>query len=141
MRLLLVASLLGGCIATRAPRLEERPRWHLQGDGLLETECVAGRAFIRKSGKQGFGVALQLKSRGDCRVSIDTVKLVFPRNTIELPTIAPIELRGRSMIYAWLPVPFDNNAAWNAERNDATLDLGVTAGGRAVAWRIAVQQR
>jgi hypothetical protein len=134
------AVLLAGCIATRAPRLEERPRWRIttaQGVSTYDGDCFIGSAFIRKSGKQGFGVTLQLKSRMDCTVAITTAKLRFPHRAITLPAIAPITLPGRSLVYAWLPVRFDGNAAWNADRNTATLELAIAG----KTWQIPVEQR
>jgi hypothetical protein len=141
VRWVCVILVLSGCIVTQPLKLEKRPRWYALGPAAVEADCLLGRAFVRKSGKQGIGLALQLRSRRDCAVSIDTVRMVFPTREIMVPSIAPLALRGRSQIYAWLPVPFDNNAAWNAERNQAVLELALTVEGRAVAWKIPMEQR
>jgi hypothetical protein len=140
----LAAALLAaaGCVVTRAPYQDERPRWRIEGGDRFEAGCAIGRAFLRKSGKTGFGVALQWKSRGDCRVAIEAVRLSLARGpAIAVPAISPIELPGRSLVYAWLPVPFDNNAAWNDGLDDGTLELAVAvAGAPAVPWQIPVHQ-
>lgn len=143
MRVIAFLVLLAGCIATRPPKLDERPRWRVAGDAPLDAGCVLGRAFVRKSGKQGFGVALQLRSREDCAVIIDYLELVFPHRTLALDVVDRREhvLPGRSQRYAWLPVAFDNNAMWNAGHDTATLVLALRVAGQRVAWRIPVVQR
>ena len=183
--------------------MKERPRWRL-ADAIFETGCVRAQALVRKSGKQGFALAIQLRSRrgssaadrspgsspgdgadgtrpwspgdgprgtddrgssaasagGACSFSIAASRLIFahgptviPGGTLSVPQPAAstsvaarpqavIALPGRSQLYAWLPVEFDNNAAWNAGRVDATLELDVSvAGAAASTWRIAMSQR
>lgn len=165
LRLLVVASAcaaLAGCVITRPPRDSERPRWRIADDVRFDSGCAIGRAFIRKSGKTGFGVTLQWKSRGDCKVALDAVTLKFDRPSaalrvaarpgeagafdqggkVAVPVIPPVDLPGRSLVYAWLPVPFDNNDAWNDGLDHATLELAVVvAGAPATPWRIPVVQR
>jgi hypothetical protein len=141
VRWLCVMFVLGGCIVTKPLAHEKRPRWYTLGPAALDADCLIARAFVRKSGKQGVGLALQLRSRRDCSVSIDTVRIAFAKREIIVPSIAPLALRGRSQLYAWLPVPFDNNAAWNAERNQATLELALTVDGKPVGWKIPMEQR
>lgn len=133
--------LLVGCIVTRPPKTEDRPRWYITSDAGLDRDCVSARAMIRKSGKQGVGVSLQLRSRTDCTVSIDSVKLELAKSTTAVPAIAPLSLRGRSLVYAWLPVPFDNNAAWNDEHNNAAIHLELKIAGKPVTWTISMEQR
>lgn len=132
-----------GCIVTRPPLAHERPRWRITGGDQLDAGCALGRAFLRKSGKAGFGLALQWRSRGDCRVVIASARLQLAGGpALALPAIAPIELPGRSQIYTWLPVPFDNDEAWNRGLDDATLELAVAiAGEPPTPWRIAVHQQ
>jgi len=139
----LACAALAGCVITRPPRESERPRWRIAGEDRFDAGCASGRAFIRKSGKTGFGVSLQWKSRGDCRVALDGVHLRFAHGAkIVVPAIPPLELRGRSIVYAWLPVPFDNNEAWNEGLDRATLELAVAiAGAPATPWQIPVLQQ
>jgi hypothetical protein len=131
---------------TRAPQMSERPRWRLvAAEARYEGGCALARAFVRKSGKQGFGVALQLRSRGDCSFAIRGARLQFAGGpTLEIPSgvVAPVTLPGRSLLYAWLPIGFDNDAAWNADRDDATLELAVEIAGQPTTpWRLQVHQQ
>lgn len=138
-----VCAVLAGCVVTRPPRDNERPRWRIADDIHFDAGCASGRAFIRKSGKTGFGVTLQWKSRGDCTIALDAVHLRFDHGgKVAVPAIAPLTLPGRSMVYAWLPVAFDNNEAWNDGLDRATLELSVAvAGAPATPWRIPVVQQ
>jgi hypothetical protein len=145
-----------GCLVTRAPKLEERPRWRHIGKQEIDTPCASGRAFVRKSGKQGVGLTLMWKSRMDCVVEIETVHVAFDAGErLRAPNVAEIiELPGRSLRYTWLAVGFDNNRAWNDEHNTATVDivLTTTPGGanrrpphngpdERTTWRISMEQR
>jgi hypothetical protein len=144
-----------GCVVTRPPFTHERPLWRITSGDSFEAGCAIGRAFIRKSGKAGFGVALQWRSRGDCRVAIEAVRLrlahreltAAPPGTgaaakLAVVPLAAVELPGRSLVYAWLPVQFDNDAAWNDGRDHGLLELDVAvAGAPATPWRIPVHQR
>ena len=141
VRVLISIALSSGCIVTQPPKLDQRPRWHLPQGANLDADCLLGNAFVRKSGKQGIGLALRLRSRTDCAVSIDAVRVAFANSSVSAPPIAPMQLRGRSQIYAWLPVPFDNNAAWNRERNRATLELALRINGKPVTWALPMEQR
>jgi hypothetical protein len=133
MRVLALVTV-AGCAFTRAPDLDERPRWKLDHDATFASDCVDARAFVRKSGKQGFGVAIKLVSHHDCHVRISGTWHLAGAST----AIAPIELdmRGRSLRYGWLPVAFDNNAAWNDGDVDGQLVLAVETGVPAPAWTI-----
>jgi hypothetical protein len=133
--------LVTGCVVIRAPELAERPRWHITGHDQLDTECVSARALVRKSGKQGIGVAVQLRSRMDCTFTPTSVALVLHGETIALPTPPPIMLHGRSQLYAWLQLGFDNNAAWNRGDNDGVLALAYTAGTQTGTWSIEMHQQ
>jgi hypothetical protein len=137
-RLLLV--LTTACVVVKPA--DQRPRWRTTGAAELDAGCALARAFVRKTGKDGFGVALQLRSRGDCTVVIDRADLVFAggERVSTRPGVPRQVLTGRSQIYVWLPVAFDNNAAWNAERNTAVLELAVSANAAPVTWRIPVEQ-
>ena len=139
----LLALLATGCVVTRTPELAERPHWKLVDAATYEGSCLAARAFVRKSGKQGLGLALQLRSTRDCSFAVIATRVVFAGGpTVAAEPLAMVALPGRSLIYAWLPVRFDNDAAWNHDRDDATLELDVAiAGELAPTWRIAVHQQ
>ena len=118
------------------------PRWRLTGVADLDAGCVLARAFVRKSGKDGFGLAVQLRSRGDCTVTIGRADLVFAdgARVAANPGQPRHVLAGRSLIYIWLPIAFDNNAAWNAERNAAVLEIAVGADAAQTTWKLPVEQ-
>jgi hypothetical protein len=137
-----ITALLAGCIVTRPPRIDERPRWRLVTPASYVATCALADAWIRKTGKQGIGIALRLRSRGDCTFAIASAHLLVDGKPTGAGSLAPITLPGRSQLYAWLPVRFDNNALWNDDRDDATLELDVVVAGlRAPTWRIPVHQQ
>ncbi len=88
-------------------------------------------------------MSIELRSRSDCRVQITGGTLVFAGRGAPVPiaTLPPIELRGRSVIHQWLPVRFDNDAAWDAERVTARLELTIATTEKTQTWAIPVEQR
>ena len=139
MRLVLV--LLAGCVVTRGPSIDERPRWRLADDGKLDAGCLSARAMVRKSGKQGIGIAVQLRSHGDCAVRFTGARLELAGASLPIATPPSLDLAGRSQLYAWWPVAFDNNAAWNDGRATAALVVDYAVPGATGSWRIAMEQR
>jgi hypothetical protein len=140
--LLLAVALVSGCVVTRPPHVEERPRWRLIAPASYAASCIDGAAWIRKSGKTGIGLSLRLRSRGDCSFAIRGSRLVVGGHAIPTGSLAEIRLPGRSQLYAWLPVRFDNDALWNDDRNDATIELDVVVAGQpASTWSIPVHQQ
>jgi hypothetical protein len=134
--------VFAGCVVTQPPTMAQRPQWRLDGDALLATPCMNARAFVRKSGKQGIGMTLELKSFADCKVSVGVTSITWPDGRgVTQPGLAPIELRGHSLYYAWLPIFFDNDAAWNHDRNRARVEITVTVADRSETWTIPVLQR
>lgn len=139
---LLATWILGGCIVMRPPRVDERPVWRISGSDSLDADCASARALVRKSGKQGIGMSVQLKSRADCAIKFTAAHLAFTDGT-KLAVTPPTaqQLPGRSLIYVWWPVAFDNNAAWNAGRRSGVLTLDYAIGSATGAWQVAMEQR
>lgn len=138
----LVVVMLAGCVVTRPPRVEERPRWHLAAPAAYRAGCLEADAWIRKSGKTGLGMTLRLRSTGDCSVAVTDARIVFGKRAIHSTGLAKVELPGRSQLYAWLPVKFDNDEMWNTDRNDAVVELDVVIAGQPAApWTIRVHQQ
>lgn len=132
--------LCAGCVVIEPTRV--RPRWHTTDGAELESGCAIAHAFVRKTGKTGFGLAVQLKSRGDCSVELGRAELVFSdgARSVANPGLARQELHGRSLVYAWLPIALDNNEAWNEGRNAAVLEIAVAIGDARSTWRIPLVQ-
>jgi hypothetical protein len=129
--------VVAGCVFTRVPETRERPRWQPTSDARFTSACVDAHAFVRKSGKQGLGLAIQLASHHDCHVRISGTWHLGGAATRVGPV--DVDLHGRSLRYAWLPVAFDGNAAWNAGQVDGQLVLVVDSGeAQAPLWTIAL---
>jgi hypothetical protein len=135
--------LLGGCVVVRPPFDIERPQWHLtKTDESVETDCVSARALVRKSGKQGIGLTIALRSRRDCDFTPTQITLAFrDGGSHTFATPPPTTLRGRSLLYAWYPLAFDNNAAWNDDHDVAALTIAYTVEGKTHTWQLAMEQR
>jgi hypothetical protein len=118
------------------------PRWTLSGGRDLRAGCAIADAFVRKSGKEGIGVTLELRSTHDCDVRITDVALVFPdgaRARGDAPP--PSKMIGRSLAYLWIPIRFDGDRVWNDELLHADLVLALDAGDAHGAWKIAATER
>lgn len=138
----LVLALLGGCVVTRPPNLAERPRWSLRAPAHHAEGCALADAFIRKSGKTGIGLSVRVRSTTDCTFTITASRIVFGKRAFPAGAVGPIALPGRSQVYAWIPIRFDNDAIWNDDRNDATIELDVAvAATPTTTWTIPVHQR
>ncbi|MBK9036650.1 MAG: hypothetical protein IPL61_36275 [Myxococcales bacterium] len=113
------------------------PRWSLDSGTHLDHGCLDADAFVRTSGKTGVGVTVALRSHATCAVTIARAELVVDdlRVAAELPPVQT--LPGRSLIYAWLPFPFDNNGAWNDGKRRGQFELEVIVGdGARATWII-----
>lgn len=139
MRLVILA-LLGGCVVTQPP--STRPRWYLADNAHFAAGCAQADAFIRKSGKTGIGLALRMRSTSDCTFTVTGSRIVFGKRAFAGGAVGPIALPGRSQLYAWLPIKFDNNAMWNDDRNEARIELDVAvAAAPTTTWSFLVNQR
>jgi hypothetical protein len=139
----LLAAGLAGCVVVRPPYPAERPRWQLV-DSVKQSEvaCVIAQPIMRRSGKEGVGVQLMLKSRGDCSVRFTSARLAFASgNTIAVDVPPAQNLPGHSLLYAWWPIRFDNNAAWNRGENLAELHLAYDIAGKQGEWTFPMVQR
>jgi hypothetical protein len=136
----LAAGALAGCPPSRYVR--DYPRWIADGGRDLRVGCAIADAFVRTSGKEGVGVTVEVRSLGDCDARITSAAMVFPggsRVAAELPDQPA--LRGRSLVYRWIALPFDGDRAWNDGVRSAALELEVRAGGASRRWRIPLTQR
>ena len=138
----LVLVALAGCVVVRPPRVDERPRWRITNDNPHELGCASARALVRKSGKQGIGIALQFKSRAACTIDFTMARIALDDNTlVDVPLPPSQQLPERSLVYAWWPVKFDNNRAWNAGyRTGSRIQIGDWVDGKAKVWEIPMEQ-
>jgi hypothetical protein len=135
-----LALTIGACLPGTQARTY--PRWVLVGGRDLRHGCAIADAFVRRSGKEGVGVTVALRSTRDCDVRITRAALVFPDDVAAagvVPAAAP--MAGRSLAYAWIPIRFDGDRAWNQHRDRAALELELTVDGVARAWKIPAEQR
>ena len=139
-RCLVLSVALAGCYAVRVPDVAERPAWQVTSGETYASGCLLARALPRKSGREGLGLSVQLRSRGDCAVAITGARLqVGPRGADVAALPAPLAMRGRSQLYAWLPFHFDGLAAWNAGDTRAKLVIAIAIDGvPQPPWTIAL---
>jgi hypothetical protein len=136
-RLGLLLLLLGACTDPMHPRTY--PRWVIDttnaadpdgGPAVQWRDCAGLRPYVRKSGKAGIGVTLEIRSRTDCAATITRAEIVFPEGAPAAATIPAVpELRGRSLRYLWMPVHFDGDTLWNRGVRRATLQVEVAIDG------------
>lgn len=117
------------------------PRWVIAGGRDLEIGCAIADAFVRKSGKEGIGVTVELRSRGSCAITITHAALLFPDGAVAEGALPPaMSLPGRSLTYAWIPIRFDADRAWDAHRTHARLALEVEADGALREWHLPIDE-
>jgi hypothetical protein len=133
--IVVVALALAAC----GGNLRAYPRWRFVDGPAAQVDagCALGRAFVRMSGKTGVGLTVELRSRGDCLVRFARAELVLDGQRAPATLPAEVALRGRSLVYVWLPFEFDNNRAWNEGRRSGTFEIDLDAGGTVTPWRIA----
>lgn len=123
--MVLIGALIAGC----GGAYRDYPRWTIASDGGNRTDCVEAHAFVRVSGKTGVGMTVQLRTYGDCAVRVARAELVIgtQRHAADRPALQT--LPGRSLVYVWLPFPFDNNQAWNDGARTGQFELQLEANG------------
>lgn len=145
---LIVSLLLGACTDPRHPRTY--PRWVTDSTNagtaadpeVKWADCAGLRAFVRKTGKEGIGVTLEVRSRTDCPARIASAGITFPDRSVAPATIPAVpELRGRSLRYLWMPIHFDGDARWNEGTRKAQLHVQLEIDGApqpALTWPLIV---
>jgi hypothetical protein len=129
IRIGLLALVLCACTDPMHPRTY--PRWVVADSAEITwRDCAGLRAFVRKSGKEGMGVAVEIRSRKDCPATIVRAELVLDDGARAAATIPAVpELHGRSLRYLWMPIHFDGDDAWNRGVRSARLDLELAIDG------------
>jgi hypothetical protein len=133
VRVLLAVVLVVACGEPMRPR--QYPRWvtTVTDPAAIEWRGCAGiRTFVRKSGKQGIGLTVEVRTQTSCDVEVTRVELVLADGTRALGELpAARALRGRSLVYHWVPVRFDGDAAWNRGVRRGRLEIDLAIGGAA----------
>jgi hypothetical protein len=126
---LALVTLVGCNSSSSRPRVY--PRMVAQETDVAWRDCAGIRAFVRKSGKQGLGVTVELRTRRPCAITVARAELVLSdgaRARAELPPAAP---PGRSLVYLWTPIRFDGTAAWLRGVRGGQLELDLVVDGAA----------
>lgn len=136
MHRLVSVLVFGAAVAACGGPIRAYPRWSLERDTMIDRGCVQAEAFVRMSGKTGVGMTVALRSHETCAVRFARAELVVDgaRFPAELP--AAQTLPGRSLVYAWLPFAFDNDAAWNDGKRRGQFELEVIANDVSSTWII-----
>ena len=142
---MLVIAIAGAAsIATSTP-LKPRayPAWQFVAGQRHTQECVDVYAWVSKSGKTGFGMSIELRSRGNCMVEVATAELQLDGRTLAAADRwDAIDMKGHSLLFAYIPFEFDNNQAWNDELRDGVVQVQLTTNGNGgPPWRITAEHR
>ena len=131
-----VACLVCGATSREAPNY---PSWRTLGPDEQQSGCARVEAWVSKSGKEGFGVTVDLRSAdvdGPCAVEITQASFRDAGGTItNAPLPPPLEAPNDVRAHVYLPFAFDNQSVWNRSLEDpawrrGVLLLGIRAGGR-----------
>lgn len=107
------------------------PIWRLSQPIAQQLDpCVTARAWISKSGRQGVGITLRLDHLCDDerQVPVQRVAMTLSSHRTfavpkdKLPTLL---LGPKSTQHAYLPIPFDNLAAWEQGAHAGVLEISV----------------
>ena len=131
-------------VATSRPmKPRAYPAWKLVSGQQHTQQCVDLLGWVTKSGKTGFGMSIELRSKGDCMVEVAKAELLLDGQTVAAADLwDPIDMKGHSLLFAYIPFEFDNNTAWNDELRDGIVELHVnTNGNSGPPWRITAEHR
>jgi hypothetical protein len=125
----LVALLLPACFGHEASRFY--PEWTRDRPGPVSIAgCATIDGWVAKSGKEGLGLVVHLvgESPNGCSPAFASIEVrigdrVHP--AMRLPA-AP-SLRAGQQVFAYVPIAFDGNTAWNEEeQRHATITIVTT---------------
>lgn len=116
------------------------PMWSLHTLGSRRLLCVELDAYVKKSGKTGVGLVLALRPvAASCNVELESASLDIGGEHVAASAL-PSPQRLHAATYLYLAFPFDNEAAWNAGRNDGALRLRLRAGARSEQLVLSMRQ-
>jgi hypothetical protein len=119
------------CIATSPPRMVRGyPQWRIESLGARRIGCAVVDVWVSKSGKQGFGVTIDVAPQisAGCPAEIRSARFGAGPVTVDGELPPPITARDKS--YFYLPFAFDNERLWNDEHHAGRLEIVLQAGDR-----------
>lgn len=147
-----LAGLIAAAAASAAtsrlptPSLQPPPTWTVGGP-IGRAGCATVEPWISKSGRQGVGVTVRLRSVQDtCVVTLSGAAVVVEgtaHRAASLPAAVTVGRGGPAHVY--LAFPFDNLRAWKEQRNKGELvltfvDAGTSRAGAATTLRYPMVQ-
>jgi hypothetical protein len=119
------------------------PMWGAAGVTRQPLACADVEVWVSKSGRQGVGLMIAFEPRGaPCPLRLDGVALVIPgageHAATSLPE--PLDLAPGQPVHRYVPLAFDNAAAWNRHQRVGVVRIDVTAPDGAHALRFDVAQ-
>jgi hypothetical protein len=119
------------------------PMWSAAGVTRQPLACADVELWVSKSGRQGVGLTIAFEPRGaPCALRLDGVALIIPGAGEHAATALParVDLAPDQPAYRYVPLPFDNAAAWNGHHRAGFVRVDVTAPDGAHALRFDVVQ-
>lgn len=106
------------------------PFWHVEdpaararGESTKSVGCARVVAEVVRSGKEGIGVMVVDHSAPECRVHLTQVVLRFATETVHSASISSWDPQRTT----YVPLPFDNQRAWNDGVRSARLSVEIEA--------------
>lgn len=119
------------------------PMWGAAGATRQPLACADVELWVSKSGRQGVGLMIAFEPQGaPCPLRLDGVALVIPGAGEHAATSLPerLDLAPGQPVHRYVPLAFDNAAAWNGHGRAGFVRIDVTAPDGAHALRFDVAQ-
>ncbi len=139
----IAALLVAGCATPKtAPRIFF-PFWSVRDSKSHTVGCAEVVVWISKSGKEGLGANIRVRAPNEpCPIAIAEAVVELGSERVEAALLPPEgTLPAASNAKAYIPFPFDNEAAWNRGDHQATLVVRIRAGGVSREIRQPLTQR
>ncbi len=146
---LAVAVAAAASIATSPPRMARQyPMWQIGNPhtAAFEDKGLLGQFWVSRSGKTGLGVTLMLANRRSAPTTIEVTQATLLINgtrqqqdptainrQVLAVTQPPITLEPGQNGWIDLPVPFDNNDAWNQGLRNGQMTVTLKIDGQTIA--------
>ena len=116
--------------------------WSVPGQRTFAIGCARVEAWVARSGKEGIGVSIAARSDApDCTVLLSEAWLNLPKGAVKAVSLpGPARLSDRERLM-YVPIAFDNEAAWNGGERTGELILRFEVGGERRELRQPAIQR